>query len=195
MSTSTYHHGDLRRQLLTAGEALLVEQGLSSLSLREVARRLGVSHNAPYRHFPTRDALLAALVEQGYEDLAQRAKEAVSGAASGEAMIARGLAYVQFALDRPAIFRLMFSGEVDETAFPQLRAKSLASLMASTEAIADAFGEEQLHEAVISAWALVHGLAQLLLDGQVPEAMRSGRSDRQLAEAVLRSMAFALGRH
>ena len=67
-----YHHGDLRKALLDAASALLAEVGVAAISLREVARRAGVSHNAPYRHFADRDALLAALALQGFEVLVRR---------------------------------------------------------------------------------------------------------------------------
>src|SRR5688572_33107199 len=101
MSTSAaYHHGDLRAVLLrTAGE-MLEKEGLGALSLREVARRSGVSHNAPYRHFPDRDSLLAALAAEGFREfgdaLAKRPRQEM------------GEAYVEFALEHPQRFRLMF---------------------------------------------------------------------------------------
>src|SRR5688500_9033811 len=99
---STYHHGDLRQAVLgTAGE-MMEKEGLAALSMREVARRAGVSHNAPYRHFPDRDSLLRALAAEGFERL-------------GDALQSRprremGEAYVDFALAHPERFRLMFGG-------------------------------------------------------------------------------------
>lgn len=196
MSTSTpatpYHHGDLRRALLQEGEKVLTEQGPSDLSLRELARRLGVSHNAPYRHFSTREALLATLAEAGYRDLAERIEAVGDPVDLAEAMIARGLAYVGFALDRPAVFRLMFGGLIDRAAFPDLAAASAASLEVFADRIATTYGEEALTEATLSAWSFLHGLASLLLDHQVPPGMRGGRPDRDLAEAVIRAMSKAL---
>src|SRR5919206_2322086 len=99
---STYHHGNLRPALLRTAAKTLEKEGLGALSLRELARRAGVSHNAPYRHFPDRDSLLAALAAEGFEML-------------GDALEKRprremGEAYVEFALAHPQRFRLMFGG-------------------------------------------------------------------------------------
>jgi AcrR family transcriptional regulator len=180
-----YHHGDLRRALIAEGTAMLAESGPAALSLREIARRLGVSHNAPYRHFATRDSLLAAISVAGYEALAER-----TGAAS-DGMIAQGLSYVAFALEHPAVFRLMFSDLVDHAAFPELAAAANTSLDRASRAIGAAYGGEP--EAIMAAWSLVHGLAQLLLDGQAPESLRRGRSDLAFARDTLAAMASALG--
>src|SRR6185369_3100540 len=113
MSTPiSYHHGDLREAALRKAAEILENEGLESLSLREVARRAGVSHNAPYRHFPDRDGLLVALVEEGFQmlldALARRPRREM------------GEAYVDFALSHPQRFRLMFGGHV-KGASPDLR--------------------------------------------------------------------------
>ena len=173
MSTSTtYHHGDLRAALLrTAGE-MLEKEGLAALSLREVARRAGVSHNAPYRHFPDRDSLLAALAEEGY----QRFADALEKRPRRE----MGEAYVDFALEHPERFRLMFGGRVpgkDPRAYEALK-KSFADL-----------GEEDAGYAAAAAWGLVHGLAHLLLDGHF-----AGGDRRQFVRAVLSTVRFSAPR-
>jgi len=191
-STKPYHHGDLRRQLIAVGEAVLAERGMAGLSLREVARRLDVSHNAPFKHFASREALLAAMAEAGFEELGQRLADADAGPAE-TAAVDRGLAYVTFALERPAIFRLMFSGEVKAERYPGLSERAERSLSGVTAHVADSFGAEALAEATLSAWAFVHGLAHLLLDGQIPPALRAGRSDAELAKAVVAAMAHGLG--
>jgi AcrR family transcriptional regulator len=172
MSTSaSYHHGDLRAALLrTAGE-LLEKEGLAAMRLREVARRAGVSHNAPYRHFPDRDSLLAALAEEGF-------------AWFGDALERRprpemGEAYVDFALEHPQRFRLLFGGVLpgrDQRAFEALK-KSFADL------------GEQAEYAAAAAWGLVHGLAHLLLDGHF-----AGRDRRQFVRAVLSTVRFSAPR-
>src|SRR5258708_321301 len=99
---STYHHGDLPAALLKAAGKALEQKGIASLSLRDAARRAGVSHNAPYRHFPHREALLAALAAEGFALLAERLR--------GRQGPELGVAYVQFALQHPQRFRLMFGG-------------------------------------------------------------------------------------
>src|SRR5258708_14598981 len=98
----TYHHGDLPAALLKAAGKALEQEGIASLSLRDAARRAGVSHNAPYRHFPHREALLAALAAEGFAILAER----LLGRQGPEL----GGAYVQFPLPPPQRFRLMFGG-------------------------------------------------------------------------------------
>lgn len=138
---TTYHHGDLRTAVLEAAGKIVEKEGAGGLSVREAARRAGVSHNAPYRHFPDREALLAALAAEGLADLKQ-ALQNQSGRAMAEA-------YVRFALENPQRFRLMFSGG---------RHAELEQLFASAFA---QFGVL----AGAAAWSLAHGLAQLLLDG------------------------------
>ena len=107
---STYHHGTLRAAVLSAAGKLIEKEGLAGLSIREAARRAGVSHNAPYRHFPDRDALLAALATEGFSEL-EKFLEGRTGRAMGEA-------YVRFALAHPNRFRLMFGGQLDLQSTP-----------------------------------------------------------------------------
>src|SRR5690348_15474902 len=121
MSTSkrvkqSYHHGDLRQALLDAALELLEKQGPEALVLREVARRAGVSHNAPYRHFASREELLAGLAARGFGEFGKRVQSA-QGGGKGTGM---GEAYVGFALEHPQLFRLMFGGVVRLGSDPQL---------------------------------------------------------------------------
>src|ERR1700716_321467 len=127
MSTSpSYHHGDLKAALLqTAGETL-EKQGLALISLRETARRAGVSHNAPYRHFPDREALLAALAAEGFAMLGERLRDQ-PGRVMGEA-------YVRFALEQPQRFRLMFGGLLPMAKYPELRSAAQGAHQALVEA-------------------------------------------------------------
>jgi AcrR family transcriptional regulator len=178
-----YHHGDLRAALLEEGKRLLARHGPAALSLREVARRLGVSHNAPYKHFATREALLAALAADGFRQLAARTAE---GARDGGLQRA-GLAYVGFALEEPTVFRLMFSGTVDKAGSPELREAAAASFAALRARVAAVYGEPAADLAAVSAWSFVHGLANLLIDGQLPTGIGGGRDRLQTAERVLRT--------
>jgi AcrR family transcriptional regulator len=170
---STYHHGDLRSALLHSAGELLEEQGLESLSLREAARRAGVSHNAPYRHFPDRDALLAALAAEGFDMLA--------GALGDRAGREMGEAYVRFALEHPNRFRLMFGGRLKLE-----RHRELASAARRTyEGLVAAFHDLPSPEiAAAAAWSLVHGLAQLLLDGHFASAGDKSAFVREVIGAV-----------
>ena len=141
---STYHHGDLRAAVLAAAGKLIEKEGLARLSVREAARRAGVSHNAPYRHFPDRDALLAALATEGFR-LLEESLQNRSGRELGEA-------YVRFALAHPQRFRVMFMTR-QAGAMHERFATAFAGLGAEAESAAAA------------AWSLVHGLAELILDG------------------------------
>jgi AcrR family transcriptional regulator len=175
MSTSsrTYHHGDLRAELLrTAGE-MLEKEGLASLRLRELARRAGVSHNAPYRHFPDRESLLAALAAEGFERL--------GAALQSRPRREMGEGYVEFALAHPQRFRLMFGGLV------QLEHRDRRAYEALQKAFADL--GDQAPYAAAAAWALVHGLSHLLLDGHF-----EGRDRKQFVRDVLSTVRFSAPR-
>ena len=153
-SMSTYHHGDLPAALLRAAGKTLERRGIGALSLRETARRAGVSHNAPYRHFLHREALLAALAAEGFAMLGERLR--------GQPGREMGEAYVRFALQQPQRFRLMFGGLVPMTKYPELR----NAAQGAYQALIEAFKELPRPElAAAAAWSLVHGLSQLLLDG------------------------------
>jgi len=165
---STYHHGDLRGALLRAASKLLKKKGISGLSLRETARRAGVSHNAPYRHFPDRESLLAALAEQGFTELRARL-QGLGGRAKAQA-------YVAFALENPQRFRLMSrSGAAAARAYEEL-----------VHALSEQADAQQARVVAAAAWSLAHGLAHLILDGHFD------RNDGFVND-VLRSTRFILG--
>ncbi len=109
-----YHHGDLRAALVAEGLNLLDEKGSDSLSLREIARNVGVTATSVYRHFPDKDALLAALAREGLARLGTQQKEAARLAGGGSAgFTATGRAYVRFALANPGLFRLIFASAMN----------------------------------------------------------------------------------
>jgi AcrR family transcriptional regulator len=187
MSTSrrrkgAYHHGDLRPALLRAAADVLEKQGLDALTLRDLASRAGVSHNAPYRHFKDRDALLAALAEDGFRALG-KALEGKSGNPMGEA-------YVRFALAHPARFRLMFGGGLRLSDHPGLRAASGGAYDALLQALRARQDLPDPEIAAAAAWSLVHGLANLLLDGHFERVTESADLERFI-KGVLGSMRFA----
>lgn len=158
------------------------------MSLREAARLAGVSHNAPYRHFPDRDALLAALAAEGFRLLGHALEEAgISGPQ------ARGEAYVRFALEHPRRFRLMFGGGIRLEAHPALRehaARAYDGLVRAFATMGDARGAEV---AAAAAWSLTHGLANLLLDGHFRRATNDGREIPEFVRAVLGAIRITLG--
>ncbi|RYH12794.1 MAG: TetR/AcrR family transcriptional regulator, partial [Alphaproteobacteria bacterium] len=131
MSTSgqdtRYHHGDLRRSLIAAGLVLLEEKGAAGLGLREIARLVGVSAAAPYRHFADRKALLEAVAAEGFGDFTAAMARAAEGLAEDEQLAAMAFGYVRFALDQPALFRLMFSSELHPYRDPELKQQAQAA--------------------------------------------------------------------
>ncbi|MFJ4340274.1 TetR/AcrR family transcriptional regulator [Streptomyces sp. NPDC088915] len=160
----TYHHGDLRRAVLTAALDVIAAEGPGALSLRDLARRAGVSHAAPAHHFKDRTGLLTAVAAEGYELLA--------GALAGVPELReRGVRYVRFAVEHPAHFQVMFQPELLRADDPDLRAaKERASAelragVAGLDAVPDA------REAGIAAWSLAHGFAALLLTRNVTDAL------------------------
>jgi AcrR family transcriptional regulator len=181
MEKRAYHHGDLRRALIEAGLELLEQRDADALSLREVARAVGVSATAVYRHFPDKQALLDALAAEGFERLAAAQYAAADAAGGGEAGFgATGVAYVRFALANPSLFRLTFGATSARDildAPPEHLPDAIAFLRANARQVAEATGADP-RAIAIRAWALVHGLAVLMLDGQV-------KGDDALIERVI----------
>ena len=165
-SRSPYHHGDLRAACLRAAMELLEEGGATALSLRAVARRAGVSPAAPYRHYADRDALISAVGAVGYRELAEQLAAAHPSPSTAEDFGAIAVAYVQFALQRPALFRVMFAEPCDTDNSERVAATNAISeyVSAIVQQSFPGFDTEALSTA---AWALVHGLAFLHLDGKL----------------------------
>src|ERR1700757_529828 len=152
----SYHHGDLRNGLLEAARNILEEESLAALTLRAVARRAGVSHAAPYRHFPNHEALLVELATEGFVELRSEIVAAAAQSGGEADRIAKiGAAYMRFVARRPALARLMFG--------PQLPNRDRFSELGTA---ADSVGIEigaALHNPALglAVWAAVHGLAML----------------------------------
>ena len=193
MSTSSrarraYHHGDLEVALTRAAGKILEKEGVEALSLRQVARRAGVSHNAPYRHFSDREALLAALAAEGFEQLgAAQRKVAEAGG-----LRAMGEAYIRFALLNPQRFRLMFGGRITIARHARLREVATRAFAGLSGALSTRVPEAQgAGDASIAAWALVHGLAQLLLGDRIAAEAKHGRDDAAFVRDLLATVRFA----
>jgi AcrR family transcriptional regulator len=168
MGKRAYHHGDLRRALVEAAARLAAERGLRGVTLREVGHRAGVSHAAPYHHFPDRNALLAAVAEEGFRrfDLAQAAAAEAAGPAPRARLTALGVAYVRFAAAHPHYFRLMFRPELWQSGpHPGLAMVGRRTFERLREAVGACRGGEDPQLPALLAWAAVHGLATLWLDG------------------------------
>jgi AcrR family transcriptional regulator len=186
MSGRPYHHGNLRTALLEAAERTVNERGAQSLSLRELAREVGVSHGAPRRHFPDRQALLDALAEAGFARLGAELRRAADGA--GEDFQARlqatATAYVRFATRDAALLELMFAGKHREQsgALHEAAARAFAVVLELIEqGQADGALEEDEPERVgLVLLASIQGIAALVTGGMV----RAEQLDELLRDAI-----------
>lgn len=167
-----YHHGDLREALIAATHQLVVEKGAENFSLADACRRAGVSTAAPYRHFADRDEILAEVCALGFDALSARAQAAAGKAGGGtlEAIVAMGQAYVAFAVDQQAMFRLMF-GQIQlmRDAQPVLDSgpECFGHLIEEISKFCANEGIEHDADAIaLRLWTFVHGVASLLIDGK-----------------------------
>jgi AcrR family transcriptional regulator len=179
-SNATYHHGDLRAALVLAAMELLEESGETELPLRAVARRAGVSPAAPYRHYADREALISAVATVGYRELAERLAAAHPSPSTPEQLASVAVAYVLFALERPALFRIMFSEPCDRD--NEERVAATAAVSQYLRAIVErTFPEAEVEALSTAVWALVHGLAFLYLDGKLDASTPSAVAERTAA--------------
>lgn len=165
-----YHHGDLRRALLDEALGSIERAGPASVSLRELARRAGVSHAAPAHHFGDKAGLLTAIAAEGFDLLADELEAAFARTGS---FLEVGVAYVGFAVRHRAHFEVMFRPELlraDDQALVAARERSRQSLYGPIGSVPLEAGTDTLG-AGVAAWALVHGLATLYLDGNLPPAL------------------------
>lgn len=188
-----YHVGDLRAKLIAAGLDLVRSEGERELSLRRVARAAGVTHTAAYRHFDDRDALIAAMAEEGYRKFYEYQSERLEHAGEdfGERFRRLGYAYISFTIENPEYARLMFGrGGIDFKAYPALvaaatrtfrRLQHVIRLGQRVGLIQGGRGKEK----TLAAWSMVHGLAMLILDGQI--SLRGGADD-PATEALITSV-------
>ncbi len=168
-----YHHGDLRTALIETGLRLLAERTADDVSLREMAREVGVSATAVYRHFPDKGALMAALAMAGLAQLGAVQRQAAEQAGGGTAgFAATGRAYVRFALANPALFRLIFSSPAPADLLQRAARDSsdaITFLKMNAEAqLGPGTDSRAVQVGALQAWSQAHGLAMLMLDGQIP---------------------------
>jgi len=190
--THAYHHGNLKEALIAASLDILSKNGIEGLSLRNVARQIGVSHTAPYNHFPDKQALLAAISTAGYEQLYLILLDAFVKTKNTPAEIIPEVAwaYLQFALENPAKFKLMFSGALEEERnHPDYEAISLKSIALFEEIILFCQEKGQLPEGnveqiAVKLWSLVHGFTYLMLENQFPGEYLKNQDLRDILKQI-----------
>lgn len=189
-----YHHGDLRQSLLDAAAELLASDGVEAVGMREIARRAGVSHAAPYRHYASREALLADLAAAGFQRLALRFARLPALAEAERRLVAMARAYVRFAREEPHAWRLMFGEAIDKSAFPVLLEASRAVFALLRETVQALGVVAPATTESIAAWAMAHGIAQLVLDERLDAHLDIKVDPDRLARDAARIFLAGVGR-
>jgi AcrR family transcriptional regulator len=204
--SDAYQHGDLRRALVQAGLKLLSEHGVAGLSLRAAAELAGVSHAAPYRHFRDKNALVAAIAEEGFKLLTRAMRTEVEACSSGDVLLRlRAVAhgYVSFALAHPAYFRTIFAERVwldkNDPMKDSLVAASRESLGVLRGLIDEGIRNGHLRagdpdQISLAAWSLVHGLSLLIIDGQLGGLCDTPAAIRSVTDSVGRLLQRGIAR-
>lgn len=169
-----YHRVNLKQNLLDSAVALIAEAGPQAFTLREVARRAGVSHNAPYRHFRDKEDLLAAVAAQGFDLLNEAMRKAMTkGHTAAERLSLAGRGYIQFALQSPQHLLVMFETPAPADQRPEYAAAAQRAFQTLLDAIVSVQAEGGLpqgdpHPFALASWSAVHGLAKLAIGGRLP---------------------------
>ena len=196
-----YHHGDLRAALLEAALAIIEDTGPRGLTIREVARRAGVSHAAPYRHFTDKDELILAVVEQGFDLMhdTMMAAKAAAGPDPMDQFAASGMAYLDFAMRYPAYYRVMFSGDLlNSTGHESLQHTSSAAFSQLLEDLkmCQELGVLREGDPMLQAVAIlssVHGFATLANDNRIGYLVGEKYSIEQVRDFVMTAIFEGLG--
>jgi AcrR family transcriptional regulator len=175
MATKPYHHGDLKNALIKAGVEILSKEGVGGLTLRKVAQRAGVSHNAPYSHFPDKQSLIAAISTEGFKQLYHELDAAISSYADDpRRQLQEGAwAYVQFAMNNTDTFKIMFSGvlekEKEYPAFVEISRKTFERVVDVVRACQKAglLRSTPSDITAVAVWGQIHGIISLMLEGQI----------------------------
>lgn len=191
-SRKSYHHGDLANALIVAALEILREKSPNELSLREVAKRAGVSHTAPYRHFSDKSKLLEAIAKIGFERLTQSLKSVAATYANNaqKQLTEAGAAYVRLAVNDPEITQLMFGGFLDsESCSEEIGESSENAFQALLDIIENGkqegiYLDRDAMDLAMAAWSIVHGLAMLITVGQFHEYADSEEKVRRLSVMV-----------
>ena len=191
-----YHHANLKQGLLDAAVRLLAEAGPHGFTLREVARRAGVSHNAPYRHFKDKDDLVAAVAAEGFDRLTASMLEAMeAGANALERLRLAGRGYVEFALRQPQHLVAMFEAPAGNCTRPEYEAAGQRAFQVLLDVVWEVKAEGLLPAGdpnvfAVTAWSAVHGLAKLAIGGRLPfDKAQTVEFTGYLSRALMHGMA------
>jgi len=189
----SYQHGDLREALIQAGLKLLSSGDPAALTLRAAAQLAGVSHAAPYRHFRDKQALVAAIAERGFRQLAAAMREELERCSSRrvrDRLVALGVGYVRFATSHPASLRVIFGGVLGTDQVPaELTAAGDEAYQILRQEIAAGIGNGELRagepdQLALASWSLVHGLSTLIINGAIP-APAGAAAERDLVRGMV----------
>ncbi len=192
----TYHHGDLKNALIKAGVEILAKEGVGGLSLRKVALKAGVSHSAPYSHFVDKQALIAAISTEGFRQLYERMSAVAEEYKSRpeKQLIEVAWAYVQFAMDDPDRFKVMFSGVLEkEKEYTEFVAESqrnfqLVKMIVEANQASGVLRGGSSDLVALSAWGIIHGFVMLMFEGQISHTILEQKSLRELVEFQLKQI-------
>lgn len=202
MGIGSYHHGDLKNALVSAALAILSEEGIEALSLRKVARRVGVSHAAPYAHFADKHALVAAIASDSLDRLTRTLSEAVerNGADPRAQLSEAAWAYARSAIEGPAGFKVTFSGLLGRGSdYPEYREASrrafeLVVRIAASCQTAGLLAGGPPEVAAVTVWGLVHGVVSLYLEGQISHDLLGRYTLRELIDRGLHQLVAGANR-
>jgi AcrR family transcriptional regulator len=184
-----YHHGDLKNALVAAALKILQKEGLRGLTLRKTAALAGVSHNAPYRHFSSKEALVAEIARLGFAELERRGREFAGQYSSSSLRLkAYGRAYIQFASEQPTQFRIMFGQREMEGNYPELEKTGASSFQFLTDLVIECQQEGSIaagdpYRIAAANWAYVHGLSHLLVDRKLDWMLEPPRAGKATLES------------
>jgi len=189
-----YHHGDLREKLVAAGESALSELPFAEVTLREIARRAGVSHAAPKHHFPTLGHLLAEIAARGFERfvaaLAEAADQQPSNAAEAR-LLAMSRRYIRFAIENPAVYGLMFGASKPSVRTEHLAQAASGAWRQLVEGVWPIVGEARSTAAAALVFSTVHGYAMLRLEGRHPPHMAGPSIEDSMLQMMMNGLTAA----
>lgn len=199
MSPKKYHHGDLKNALIKAGVEILSKEGIEGLSLRKVAQRAGVSHSAPYSHFPDKQSLIAAISTEGFKQLYDELSAAIALHKDDprQQLMEGAWVYVQFAMNNTDTFNIMFSGvlekEKEYPSFVEISHKTFEQVVDIVKACQEAgvLRSTQPDLMAVSVWGQLHGIVSLVLEGQIPHMVLDRYPTRELVSFAIDQMSIS----